>query len=269
MAAKKLTQTEVEAYDYIRRQLRDLGWVVKNPSLNSGGQVWTQNQALSHPEIKKAWDKDRPENVVKISEKLVWVIEAKASRKDLDKAVSEATNDYAKRINDLHGDILAILATGIAGNEESSYIAKTMLWLAGKWQVVTINGQEATGLLSELDIRKLLDSKTADIHDFAPPPNIYSCKQQSESMESYMRAVLTKMKGRKQWPPCSCPSSMNLPTWTLSYPSSLMKSTLVVSIFLRSTGKRSLRRSLTSCRLPTIATTLSSGQLLFARFKSC
>ncbi len=30
---------------------------VSNESLNTGGQVWTQNQCLSHPEMKKAWDK--------------------------------------------------------------------------------------------------------------------------------------------------------------------------------------------------------------------
>lgn len=41
--------TEVEAYDFIRRQLRELGWVVKNPNSNSGGQVWTHNQCLGHP----------------------------------------------------------------------------------------------------------------------------------------------------------------------------------------------------------------------------
>ena len=171
--SSKIVNTEVEAYDHIRRQLRDLDWVVKNPSLNTGGQVWTQNQALNHPEMKKAWDKDRPENVVKLSEKFVWIIEAKASRKDLDKAVNEATDYYAKRINDLGGNLQAILATGIAGSEESSYIARTMLWLKGQWQVVTINGQEATGLLSEADVRNLLDGKTTDIHDFAPPQHLF------------------------------------------------------------------------------------------------
>ena len=163
----------VEAYGHIRRQLHDLDWIVKNPSLNTGGQVWTQNQALNHPEMKKAWDKDRPENVVKLSEKFVWIIEAKASRKDLAKAVNEATDYYAKRINDLGGNLQAILATGIAGDEESSYVARTMFWLKGQWQVITINGQEATGLLSESDIQNLLDNKTADIHDFAPPQFLF------------------------------------------------------------------------------------------------
>ena len=32
-------ETEVEAYGFIRQQLQDLGWLVKNPNLNTGGQV--------------------------------------------------------------------------------------------------------------------------------------------------------------------------------------------------------------------------------------
>jgi len=164
-----LAKSEVEAYDYIRRQLRELQWVVKNPSLSTGGQVWTQNQCLSHPEIKAALGLQRPENVVKLSEHLLWVIEAKASLKQLDQAVDEAQDLYAKPINDLKGGIEAVLATGIAGDEDSGYIARTMILLGGKWQVVTINRQEATGLLSPEDVRTLLDGGTADIGEFAPP----------------------------------------------------------------------------------------------------
>ena len=165
-----LGRSEVEAYDHIRRQLRDLQWVVRNPSLGTGGQVWTQNQCLSHPEIKAALKQLRPENIVKLSERLLWVIEAKASRSQLDQAVDEALNLYCKPINERPGGALeAALATGIAGDEEAGYIARTMIRLNGKWQVVTINGQEATGLLSPNDIRTLLSGGDSDIHEFAPP----------------------------------------------------------------------------------------------------
>lgn len=162
-------RTEVEAYDYIRRQLRDLGWLVKNPSLGSGGQVWTQNQCLRHPDMKKAWVLDRPENVVKVNERVVWVIEAKADRKDLTVAVNEATDFYSARLNGEKRDLQATFATGIAGDEELGYIARTSIFLKGRWRVVTINGKEATGLLSQDDLRSLLDSQGSDIHEFAPP----------------------------------------------------------------------------------------------------
>jgi len=161
--------SEVEAYDYIRRQLRELGWAVRNPSLGTGGQVWTQNQCLSHPTIKKALGTTRPENIVKLSERYVWVIESKAARKDIRKAVAEACDDYSKPINDLKGDVEVFLASGVAGDEASGYIVQTFVRLDGTWRQVTINGQEATGLLTAGDVKFLLDHKTNDIHEFSPP----------------------------------------------------------------------------------------------------
>ena len=163
-------KSEVEAYEHIRSNLRSLQWIVKNPSLGTGGQVWTQNQCFDHSEIKAALGLLRPENIVKISESLLWIIEAKASRKDLEKAVDEARNLYAKPINALKGaSVSAVLATGIAGDEEAGYIARTIIRLGRKWRVVTINGQEATGLLSTDDVRTLMENGGSDIHEFSPP----------------------------------------------------------------------------------------------------
>lgn len=170
---KAPTDTEVEAYDFIRQDLRDLRWVVKNPSLRTGGQVWTQNQCLSHPEIKQALGAMRPENIVKISERFVWVIEAKSTRKDLGKAIDEAINDYAKKINDAPGTLRAILASGVAGNEAAGYLIKTKIRINGKWIPVTINGQEATGLLSPESVRFLVENDSSDIHDYAPPQYLF------------------------------------------------------------------------------------------------
>ena len=182
--ARRIARTEVEAYAHIRDQLRRLGWRVKNPSLGGGGQVWTQNQCLSHPEIKRALGATRPENVVKISESDLWVIEAKAARKDLDRAIDEAVNMYAGPINELGGQIRAILATGIAGDEQAGYISRTKIRLGGTWRNVTINGQEATGLLSPNDIRTLISNKTADISEFAPPQ--WQFLQAAERINGYL-----------------------------------------------------------------------------------
>ena len=99
-AARKTggSATEVEAYEYVRCQLRNLDWIVKNPSLGTGGHVWTQNQCFDHAEIKKALGRTRPENIVKVAEELLWVIEAKSTRKQADRAMREATHDYADKI---------------------------------------------------------------------------------------------------------------------------------------------------------------------------
>ncbi|WP_241380164.1 hypothetical protein, partial [Escherichia coli] len=73
-------QSEVEAYHFIRENLKEVGWVVKNPSRYSEGQVWTQNQCFEHPVLKSALKLMRPENIVKLSETKVWVIEAKSRK---------------------------------------------------------------------------------------------------------------------------------------------------------------------------------------------
>ena len=171
--AKPLPPTEVEAYGHIRQQLGVLGWVVKNPSLNTGGEVWTQNQCLSHPIIKQALGADRPENIVKITERYLWVIEAKASRQNIDKAVREAIDDYSKPINDLQSDVEVFLATGLAGDDAEGYSVRHHVRLDGAWHPITINGQEPTGLLAPSDVQFLLEHQVTDTHEFAPPQWIF------------------------------------------------------------------------------------------------
>ena len=165
----KPKETEVEAYAFIRHQLRDLGWTVKDPSKGGSGQVWTQNQCLADPHMKAAFGLARPENVVKLSEKFVWVIEAKSTRKELNKALDEATTFYCEKINGTKGQYKALIATGVAGNEDAGYLMRTAIRLDGKWHIVTINKQEATGLLSPDDIQVLLKDGGSDVHEFAPP----------------------------------------------------------------------------------------------------
>lgn len=165
----KPTETEVEAYGFIRQQLQERGWVVKDPSKSGGGHVWTQNQCLAEPRIKTALGATRPENIVKCAEDVVWVIEAKAARKDLAKAVSEATTFYAQRINAAPNTLRAPLATGVAGNQDAGYFVQTRIFVDGMWQTVTINGQEATGFLSPDDVRVLMETGGTDVHEFTPP----------------------------------------------------------------------------------------------------
>lgn len=168
-----LADTEVEAYGFIREQLRDLGWIVKNPTSATGGQVWTQNQCLSHEVIKRAFGKVRPENVVKVGEERLWVIEAKASRKDLALAIKEARDFYCDKINALPGKLRAMLATGVAGTEDQGYLIRTMIRLDGKWHEVTINGQVATGLLSPDQVGTLLRGNISDVHEYSPPQLLF------------------------------------------------------------------------------------------------
>jgi len=172
----KPTESEVEAYAFIRQQLRDLGWIVRDPSKSGNGQVWTQNQCLADPHLKAAFGLVRPENVIKLSEKFVWIIEAKPTRKEIDKALAEATDFYAEKINATKGQYKVLLATGVAGNGEkdTGYVMKTVIRSDGKWVPVTINKQEATGLLSPDDVKVLLKDGGSDVHEFAPPQWLFT-----------------------------------------------------------------------------------------------
>lgn len=62
----KTKATEVDAYAFIKSELKTLGWDTRNPATHPQGQVYTQNQCLSNPEIKKWLDKKRPESIIKI-----------------------------------------------------------------------------------------------------------------------------------------------------------------------------------------------------------
>ena len=166
--------SEVEAYEFIRQQLRDLGWSVKDPTRSPTGRVWTQNQCLADAHLKAALGSTRPENIIKLTERLLWVVEAKASPKDLGRAVSEATDFYSKAINDAGEHYRAVLASGVAGNEGAGYLVRTMIRLDGQWHPVTINDQEATGFLSPDDVRALLESGGSDIHEFTPPQWLFA-----------------------------------------------------------------------------------------------
>jgi type I restriction enzyme M protein len=164
--ASALPDTEVEAYKFILDQLKEVGWNSKNPSRNADGHVWTQGQCHAHPEIKKALGGTKPENIVRLSERKLWVIEAKRDRGQLKKALSEAEYDYAKPLMD--GTYFSVpLITGVAGNDGTGYEVRTRLLVNGKYVPVVINGTEATGFLDPKTVETLLTTGQPVIADFA------------------------------------------------------------------------------------------------------
>lgn len=171
MAAKRRktpADTEVDAYIFIRRKLQELGWDVRNPERNAEGQVWTQNQCLSNPHIKQALEMDRPENIVRVSDSTLYVIEAKRSQREIGVAVSEA-EDYATRIRRESTRFKAPLVSGVAGNDDDGYIVQSRLYLKDRWHNVQINDIDTTGLLSPHECDVLLSRKTPNLDD--PPIN--------------------------------------------------------------------------------------------------
>jgi hypothetical protein len=151
----KTRDSEVHAYGFIRDDLKRLGWDVRNPDRCASGRVYTQNECLSHPEVKRYLVQDRPENVVKVTDSVFWVIEAKSERAKLSTAVEEA-QEYALEINKSKS-IKALFVSGVAGNEIDNYRVQTLFFDGNKFQPVTINGKEASALMSPSIANLVLD----------------------------------------------------------------------------------------------------------------
>jgi type I restriction-modification system DNA methylase subunit len=153
----KINSSEVHAYIYISRELTEKkGWVKS--------QIYTQGECLKYPEIKKYLLQTKPENIVEINEKIFYVIESKNERKKIDVALKEAREDYADKINQSNR-IKALFITGIAGNDKEGYISKSQFYNDGKWENITENDAELTGLISKKQVEDILEQKTAHLKD--------------------------------------------------------------------------------------------------------
>lgn len=159
--AKKGKSSEVDAYIFIKENLRKLGWVVKNPYRNPDGQVYTQNECLSHPRICEQLGKEKPENIVKLNEENFWVIEAKRNRTQIEQAIQEA-EEYARKINE-SCVIKSPIISGVAGNDSDGYIVKSKFFENGEYKLISINEKELTGLLSPEITKALLSKNKADL----------------------------------------------------------------------------------------------------------
>lgn len=156
--------TEVDAYIFIKDTLKTLGWDARNPSRVSVGQVWTQTECLNEPEIRRLLGAKHPENIVKVSEKVLWVIEAKRSHGELDAALRDAESRV--RALNASGQFQVRFISGIAGNALDSFLIRNRFVTdAGDYLPVTLNGAETTALLNPEQVRLILESGDADISD--------------------------------------------------------------------------------------------------------
>lgn len=169
MRKTKATNTEVDAYSYIRQELETLGWNVKNPARVPNGEVYKQNEVLANPDFKAMIDKDRPEAVIILNSIDCWVIETKRDKKDIDKALDEAKNQYAHKINKSR-KIKCILISGVAGNDTDGYIVRNQYLKNEIWNDVLFNGKEKNILLSKEQVSYLISNETFDWNEFPDLP---------------------------------------------------------------------------------------------------
>ena len=154
---KKTVRSEFRSYPWISGQLRAQRWNTANPNENSKGEVWSQQECHAHPHLKAALAGGRPEYVIRISPGFVWVVEAKKDRQELTKALDEA-HEYATRINSKPGNITAVLATGVAGNDTDGYQVRTSYVGPLGPVPVTLGEQPLTRFLSKDEALRIATS---------------------------------------------------------------------------------------------------------------
>jgi type I restriction enzyme M protein len=182
----KAQNSEVDAYVFIKENLKLLGWDTRNPARNPTGQVYTQNECFAHDAMKEALGLDRPENIVKISDSVHWIIEAKRNHKQLEQAVSEA-EDYAAKING-KGIIKAAFISGVAGNLTDSYVIRTKFLVGGKFKPVRFNGKDISSLISP-DVAKLVLESGPDINDVPVDEHLFLSKAEKVNQILHLGAI--------------------------------------------------------------------------------
>ena len=155
--------TEVHAYQFIKEQLKLVSWDVRNPSRVLGGQVWTQNECRADSSVQEVLGLRTPENIVKVTDRVLWMIEAKSSHSKLEQALEEA-EEYAR---DFEGSdrYTAPFISGVAGNDLDSFLVQTKFFDGGDYRTVTLNRVPTTGLLRQQDLLDVLESGNPDLSE--------------------------------------------------------------------------------------------------------
>ncbi len=193
MARARERATEVDAYIFIKDSLKELGWDVRNPSRCATGRVFTQNECLEHPEIQAQLGQDRPENVVKITDSIYWVIEGKQKQSQIGLAVAEA-EEYANRIN-ANTNIKALFISGVAGNESSGYLMRTRFRVGRQFKPVTFNGKEISSLISPDVAQTILESGPA-IADVPVDEALFLSKAEKINSHLHLGAINLNYRAR-------------------------------------------------------------------------
>jgi len=157
-------RSEVDAYIFVKDDLKNRGWICRNPTRTRDGQVWTQNECLDEPRIAEQLGLARPEYTIKISDTELYIIEAKPFRNQLEQAVQEAERDYAELVNQ-SPHVRCKIISGVAGNDIDGYLVRSKFFVNDRFEPVISNGKELTGLISPDIARYLIDNNTNIIEE--------------------------------------------------------------------------------------------------------
>lgn len=164
--------SEVHAYGFIKDNLKTLGWIVKNPSRHSDGQVYTQQECLEDNRIAEKLGAKHPENIIKLRENEFYVIEAKPERSEIEDALNQAYERYASKINESE-QIKVKIISGVAGNPTDNYLIKSKFLQNNVFKPIVVNGKELTSLVSPQIARILLETNNPNIQDVPVDKKIF------------------------------------------------------------------------------------------------
>lgn len=157
----RVRESEFESYGWIKARLKALNWDTRNPSRVESGRVWTQTQCLADTELRRLLGARHPENIVKVTERVLWVIEAKPLHTQLEVAYQEAV-ERARVIN-ASEKYQVMFISGVAGNDVDLFLVKNGYLHGDDFVPVTMNGVPTTSLLTEQQLRNILDSNRPDL----------------------------------------------------------------------------------------------------------
>ena len=123
--------------------------------------MWTQNECLGNPEIKRLLGLGRPENIVRVSESVLWVIEAKSSPNHIAAAKSDAYG-RATKLN-ISERFKVMFISGVAGNNTDGFVVQTEYCRNGEFRPITWNDAPVTSLLRHSDLRQVLEHDNPDV----------------------------------------------------------------------------------------------------------
>lgn len=99
-----------------------------------------------------------------IGETRCYVIESKAKQSMLNQAITEAQEEYGNLINKSK-DIQCLFVTGVAGNYNEGFIATSRFYKDGKYEKITENETDVTGILSKNKIEQILETNDPHLKD--------------------------------------------------------------------------------------------------------
>lgn len=173
---------EVRAEHLLTELLSAQGWDPRRPP---NGEMLRQHEYKDHSHLRdvflhrskvRALGHGLPEAVVvdRLTLQPILVIEAKASIKDLDKAVREVTDVYGRACIDAGYNPLAV---AVAGTSEDDFAVRVLKWDGAAWQPATYEGQPIGWIPGRVDAEKLRSpAGTPELRPTVPGPEVLATR---------------------------------------------------------------------------------------------